>query len=468
MDESNDKLLTVSQVCKLAGATVAQLKNWDKQGLLIARRTGEGVANNRKLYTMDDVRQAREILLYRKLGLGINQIKDILAAPEPERASLVAAHTSELKADYALIQRKIELSKALEMASPHALMDELDGITDVDTLVSAYEKDENLKQVLRWSRSHTERDIEQVSHELEDAFLGLAHLPRSVGWKAAELQIIHFCDVWSKSFGWPTVGQMLVLSEMFQELTMDERSSDRPFSVDLCEALSIIFLFAWATSTLKCFEDILANFYWTAVDDLSLECVQETAKVLRALVAESGCRPHLSSGVLSVKQTEKFVKMSDEAFDLLEEVALDESLDRYLHLDELCAIDGPALETARQLVEAHAEGDLERWFIEGGREQIERRIRKWVEALNLRFEWTLFGELGSGIKDWHEKTSDEEYARLFCSWIEDHYACTFADPPEARWASEEENCLVEKMTRAYVQQAEVERETTSFVLEVDE
>lgn len=45
MDESNDKLLTVAQVHELTGITAAQLKNWDKEGVLVARRSGEGIAN---------------------------------------------------------------------------------------------------------------------------------------------------------------------------------------------------------------------------------------------------------------------------------------------------------------------------------------------------------------------------------------------------------------------------------------
>ena len=468
MAKGNDKPLTVSQVCKLTGATAAQLKNWDKEGLLVARRTGHDVANNRKLYSEEDVQLVREILLYRKLGLGISRIKDVLAAPESERASFVAMRTSELRADYALIQRQIELSEALEVIDPNAFMDEFDDAANVDALVSAYEKDENLKQVLRWLRSHTEQDIERLSHELEDALLGFERLPQDADWKTVELQIVRFCDVWSKPFGWPTMGQMLVLSEMFQEIAADDGNSDRPLGIELCEDIAIAFLSAWATGTLRCLEDILANFYWFADDDLSLECVQETAKVLCALVAESGCHPHLADGELYVEQAEKFVKICDEVFDLLEDVALDESIGRYLCLDELYSVDGPVLETVKQLIEAHVGGSLERWLTKGGREQIERRIREWADALNLRFEWTLFEELSSGIKDWHEKTSDEEYACLFRSWIENHYECAFADPPEARWANEEEHCLVEKMTRAYVQQVEAREETTSFALEIDE
>ncbi len=482
MAEENDKLLTVSQVCKLTGATPAKLKNWDREGLLVAKRTGHDVANNRKLYSDDDVQLIHEILLYRRLGFGIDQIKEILAAPESERSVLVAARTNELKEDYALIQRQIELSKALEVIEPAALMDEFDGITNVDALVSAYEKNESLMQVLRWARSHTEQDVEQLSRELEGAFLGFAQLPQDADWKTIKLQIARFCDAWSKPFGWPTVGQMLVFSEVFQDLALDEENASKPFNIELSEKMATAFLLAWASGTLRCLEDILADFYWFADDDLSLECVQKAAKVLRALIAESGCHSHLADVELSEEQAKEFVKISDEVFDLLEDVALDENLGRYLCLDELYAIDGPALETAKQLVEAHVGGSLNRWLIESGREQIERRIGEWAEALNLRFEWILFEEQGSGIKDWHERTSDEKYARSFCSWIEDHYACAFANPPEARWASEEEQCLVEKMTREYVQQMDaeaeaeaeaeaytgIERVTVSYSLEFDE
>lgn len=169
MDESNDKLLTVAQVHELTGITAAQLKNWDKEGVLVARRSGEGIANNRKLYTMDDVRRAQEILLYRKLGFSLDRIKEVFAAPETERASLVAMRTDELKEDYAYIQKQIELSSALEVVGPDSLMDELVDVEGPDGLIDAYERDKNLRQWIRWSRSHTDRDIEKIKAELQGA-----------------------------------------------------------------------------------------------------------------------------------------------------------------------------------------------------------------------------------------------------------------------------------------------------------
>lgn len=465
MDEDNGKLLTVAQVHELTGITAAQLKNWDKEGVLVARRSGEGIANNRKLYTMDDVRRAQEILLYRKLGFSLDRIKEVLAAPETERASLVAMRTNELKEDYAYIQRKIELSSALEVVGPDSLMDELVGIEGPDRLIDAYERDKNLRQWIRWSRSHTDRDIEKINAELQDALDNLVQIPDDATWELVKAHIARFCDAWSKPFGWPTVGQMLAFHFTFAEMAENGESADGLFDAEACELLAEAFRLAWASSALKCMEDVLAVLYWNTCEGVSLEPVHETAQVLRAAVAEFSYRPHMSDGKLMPEQSTEFVEITRAIFELLEEVALDERLERYLHLDEFYAVDGPGLETARHITEAWVEGRLESWLSDGGASEIEQRIDAWIDAL--RLQWERVTHDGSQT-DCFESLDDETQAQQFCAWVEEHYACTFADPPEARWSSEEENCLVEKMTRAYVQQAEVERETTSFVLEVDE
>ena len=59
------------------------------------------------------------------------------------------------------------------------------------------------------------------------------------------------------------------------------------------------------------------------------------------------------------EQSTEFVEITRAIFELLEEVALDERLERYLHLDEFYAVDGPGLETARHITEAWVEGCLE-------------------------------------------------------------------------------------------------------------
>lgn len=453
MDEDNGKLLTVAQVHELTGITAAQLKNWDKEGVLVARRSGEGIANNRKLYTMDDVRRAQEILLYRKLGFSLDRIKEVLAAPETERASLVAMRTDELKEDYAHIQKQIELSSALEVVGPDSLMDELVGIEGPDRLIDAYERDKNLRQWIRWSRSHTDRDIEKNNAELQDALDNLVQIPDDATWELVKAHIARFCDAWSKPFGWPTVGQMLAFHFTFAEMAENGENADGLFDAEACESLAEAFRLAWASSALKCMEDVLAVLYWNACGGVSLEPVHETAKVLRAAVAEFSYRPHMSNGKLTPEQSTEFVEIAQAIFELLEEVALDERLERYLHLDEFYAVDGPGLETARHITEAWVEGRLESWLSDGGASEIEQRIDEWIDALRLQWERMT---RGGPQADCFESLDDETQAQRFSAWVEEHYACTFVDPPEARWASEEEDCAVEKRTRDFAQRMESE------------
>ena len=87
--KSEPDMLEVRQVCELTGATARQLRTWDERGLLQAQRTGEQVANNRKLFTADDVERVQEILLLRKLGLGLDDIRAILEAPDEERRTSI-------------------------------------------------------------------------------------------------------------------------------------------------------------------------------------------------------------------------------------------------------------------------------------------------------------------------------------------------------------------------------------------
>ena len=68
MQTSNDLIrenygwpMTAGQVSKLTGVTTRALQHYDEKGLLCPRRSGEGVANNRKLYSPEDVDRLNQI-----------------------------------------------------------------------------------------------------------------------------------------------------------------------------------------------------------------------------------------------------------------------------------------------------------------------------------------------------------------------------------------------------------------------
>lgn len=70
----------VAQACRIANVTESQLKHYDKKGFLVPQRTGEGVANNRKLYSRQDMERLMGLLILQSYGFGLAQAAALLDA----------------------------------------------------------------------------------------------------------------------------------------------------------------------------------------------------------------------------------------------------------------------------------------------------------------------------------------------------------------------------------------------------
>lgn len=93
---------TVSEVARLAGVTVRTLHHYDRIGLL--RPAGRSEAGYR-LYHDADCARLQQILFYRELGFGLEQIREAMEAPDFDRdealhrqRALLAARRAHLSA----------------------------------------------------------------------------------------------------------------------------------------------------------------------------------------------------------------------------------------------------------------------------------------------------------------------------------------------------------------------------------
>ena len=89
--------MTTKQVCELTGATDRQLRLYGKKGLLNPQRTGENVANNRRLYTADDLERLKKILVLQKYGLKLEPIKQVIDSSDEELLLVVGEQLAELR-----------------------------------------------------------------------------------------------------------------------------------------------------------------------------------------------------------------------------------------------------------------------------------------------------------------------------------------------------------------------------------
>lgn len=88
-------MYTIGQLAKLAGVTTRTLRYYDQIGLLKAAQTSE---SGYRLYGREQVDALQQILFYRALGVGPEEIRLIMQAPEFEAQKALEQHLQELQA----------------------------------------------------------------------------------------------------------------------------------------------------------------------------------------------------------------------------------------------------------------------------------------------------------------------------------------------------------------------------------
>lgn len=93
MDDGRTRGLRVGEVAALAHLTIRTLHHYDSIGLL--RPSGRSEAGYRE-YTEQDLERLQTVLLYRELGFGLGEIRDLLADPGFDRREALRAQRAQL------------------------------------------------------------------------------------------------------------------------------------------------------------------------------------------------------------------------------------------------------------------------------------------------------------------------------------------------------------------------------------
>jgi DNA-binding transcriptional MerR regulator len=112
---------TVKEVAKLSGVSVRALHHYDEIGLLKPACVG---ANGYRYYGRDELLRLQQILFHRELRFPLEQIRQVLSAPEFDRVAALRAHRERLKEE---VRRYRRLVRTLD-----ATLAALEGDTDMD------------------------------------------------------------------------------------------------------------------------------------------------------------------------------------------------------------------------------------------------------------------------------------------------------------------------------------------------
>jgi DNA-binding transcriptional MerR regulator len=176
---------TVGDLARLTGVTVRALHHYDEIGLV---RPSERTAAGYRLYTDADVRRLQQVLLFRELGLPLEEIAaaiDEVAGRDDllrqHREALIAKR-NRIDAMVAAVDAALATTKGQQPMQPDDVKKMFDGFDH-----SQYEKEaeqrwgntEAFKESARRTKTYGPTEWQQIKDEAAAIYAGLADLMRA-------------------------------------------------------------------------------------------------------------------------------------------------------------------------------------------------------------------------------------------------------------------------------------------------
>jgi DNA-binding transcriptional MerR regulator len=116
--------MNVGQAAAAAGISVRTLHHWDAVGLLVPHKD----ANGYRSYSTADLERLQQVLTYRELGFGLDEVRALLDDPSVDtlqhlrrQQELLADRIARLQAVAALVQRAVEARSMGITLDPHEM-----------------------------------------------------------------------------------------------------------------------------------------------------------------------------------------------------------------------------------------------------------------------------------------------------------------------------------------------------------
>lgn len=176
------KTLTVGEVARLAGITVRTLHHYDTIGLLTPSERHD---NGYRAYTAGDIGRLQEILAYRKLGFGLEDIAEVLDRSQSPVDALVGARqrVQDRIAELGLIADSLDTAiRSEKEGTTMTPEDRLEVFGTFDPGEHAQEAEERWEgtdayaQSMKRTSSYTKEDWVRMNAEQADVYAALVTL----------------------------------------------------------------------------------------------------------------------------------------------------------------------------------------------------------------------------------------------------------------------------------------------------
>lgn len=192
-----EDLLTRSEVERLTGVTKRALEHYEKEGLLCPRRTGEGVANDRRLYDVDDIERLKRIVVLRAYGLKVRQIGEVLDEGDARLIEVLEEQIVELKRQENRLRNLILFAKFVRLAGTDVFEGLAAGPEDIDAFANMVRDTRAYRDALALLQSVDDDALEAMLDELGAIVEEFVTLDEADGFRGVEQQVDRFRAWWA-------------------------------------------------------------------------------------------------------------------------------------------------------------------------------------------------------------------------------------------------------------------------------
>ncbi|GMQ86421.1 MAG: MerR family transcriptional regulator [Acidimicrobiia bacterium] len=195
-----DPTVTVGELARLAGLTVRTLHHYDEIGLVVPRgRTETGY----RLYGDRQIERLQEVLFFRELGFGLDEIREIIGAPGYDRMAALERQRGllEAKADHLLamidaVDTTIEMERNGMKLSKEDMLEvfgDFDPSEHQEETRTRWGETELYEDSARRTARHSKADWQQLHREAEEINRGLVGLMNS-GIRADSIETMDLAE----------------------------------------------------------------------------------------------------------------------------------------------------------------------------------------------------------------------------------------------------------------------------------
>ena len=168
---------TVREISRITGVSVRTLHHYDAIGLLRPAKISEA---RYRLYGDAELQRLYRILIYRELGLPLNEIRRILDAPDADPDRVLRQRMAQMQKQVAQLQDRIQLANVMQMIGVNNMdFEHLDikKIDDYEVQAKAlYGKTDAYKEYTVKSKNRSRQQSADLGRQLMDHFAELGKL----------------------------------------------------------------------------------------------------------------------------------------------------------------------------------------------------------------------------------------------------------------------------------------------------